>query len=615
MNKLEVNLGQGEFILYKSDYLIGIKVRANAKILPKELEKGKIFARGLGGFKIYKFRKGIRRINKILDRLRKSRNIELGTHVYFTENSKSPIVPTGKIFISFAEKSKIKDRKALLKTLHLDQDQKIDRNRMVVEVGRGASNPLKSCLKLMKAKDLVTSAIPDFDSPLLLHDDDRIPNDDLFPYQWHLQNKGAVKGEPKGKIIEGADLKVVDAWKRLGNKGSDQITIAVIDQSIDLEHPVYREKIVASKSIYTDPFAPIGSGHGTSCASLAVGDANGEGIVGVAPNARLILIEGSTFSWDLLQRLFKFCMEEGADVISCSWGSIEAKDSLDPMHDIVLSEITRQGRNGKGCPVLFSVGNENEERINHFAKHPDVIAVAGSNSADEHYAPSNRGREISVAAPGGNWPIISARASWLRGTEKNFWTDGKERGQVGLYKHFEGTSASCPMVAGVCALMLSANPDLTAIEVKEILEITADKIGNKNSYIDGYSLRYGHGRVNADRAVAESIRRADPIPIVGDTDIASGAGLFQFDVQPQTAKGFGVQVGVFAQYGNVLINTNKVRRALNQPTLVNINELNGQTVYKLIVGPFSTKAAAKKVAKEATKKGIKNFVTDLGQFA
>ncbi|MEM9821624.1 MAG: S8 family serine peptidase [Bacteroidota bacterium] len=614
MNKLAINLGQGEFILYKSDHLIGVKIKSGAKTLPKELEKGKVHGRGLGGFQIYKFPKSLRRINSVLDRVRKSRNILLGTHVYFTDHSKSPIVPTGKIFVAFNHRAKIKDRKALLAALHLQQERKIDRNRMIVSVTPQSANPLKACIQLMKAKDGVVTAIPDFDSPQLLHDD-RIPNDDLFPLHWHLQNKGAARGEPRGKIVKGSDLRIVDAWKRLGNKGSKEITIAIIDQSMDLQHPVYREKIVASKSIYTDAFAPLGSGHGTACASLAAGAADGEGIVGVAPNARLIMIEGSTFSWDILQRLFQFCMDKGADIISCSWGSIEAKDSLDPMHDVVLSEITRQGRNGKGCPILFSVGNENQERINHFAKHPDVIAVAGSNSADEHFSFSNRGREISVSAPAGNWPIIAARAAWLRGREDSFWTDGKIRGRIGQYKHFEGTSASCPMVAGVCALMLSAHPNLTASEVKVILEQTADKIGNKNDYVDGYSLRYGYGRVNADKAVAEAIRRADPIPVIGATDLTSGTGLFRFEVAPALARGFGVQVGVYEQYGNVLIHSDKVRRDFGHPTLVNINELDGKTVYKLILGPFDSKAKARKISKELKEQGRKNFVTDLSQFA
>ncbi|MBK6901386.1 MAG: S8 family serine peptidase [Saprospirales bacterium] len=75
------------------------------------------------------------------------------------------------------------------------------------------------------------------------------------------------------------------------------------------------------------------------------------------------------------------------------------------------------------------------------------------------------------------------------------------------YMHFGGTSGATPIVAGICALMLSVNPDLTSREVKQILKDTADKVGSPSEYVNGHSLRFGYGRVNADRAVAEAIRR------------------------------------------------------------------------------------------------------------
>lgn len=608
---MKINLGQGEFLLKKSPKLIGIKLRENAKKLPAELTKGKVVGRGLGGFLIYQPSIGRRKIDTALDKIRKSRNVTLGTHVYYVAGSKTPVVPVGKILVVFEVKSRIKDRKAILKQLGLETSRRIEKNKYIVSVTRKSPNPLKCCLLLVE-NELITSAIPDWDTPQTLHED-RLPGDDLFPYQWHLRNNGAVPGEPASRILPGADLKITEAWDRLGNKGSDKITIAVIDQSFDLEHPAYKDRIIATKSIYADPFPPTGSGHGTSCASLAVASDDGEGITGVAPNANLILIEGSTFSWDVLESIFDYCIKKGVDIISCSWGSIQQKDALGPMHDRVLQEISRKGRKGRGIPVLFSVGNENEERLNHFSRHPDVIAVSGSSSADEHFDQSNRGREITVAAPAGNFPILAARASFKTGLESDFFRDGKLRGPVGLYQHFEGTSASCPLVAGVCALILSANPDLTAQEVKQILQQTADKVGNENDYVEGYSLRFGYGRVNADRAVAEALKRADAGGAVVEEETVSGGGkLYRFDVKPQAKKGYGIQTGVYAQYGNVLIQTNKLRKRFDKNTIVSINELEGKTVYKLIIGSFSTKKSAKAFLKTVKNEGIDGFVVNLG---
>ncbi len=607
---MKINLGQGIFTLKKSPKLIGIKLRANAKKLPTEIQKGKIFARGLGGFIIYQPEKGKKKIDTVLDKIRKSRNVVLGTHVYYIQGSKKPVVPTGKILVVFSTKSKIKDRKKILAKLKLKLDRRFLQNKYVVEVTKKSPNPLRCCTSLME-EEIVTSAMPDWDAPQTLHED-ILPGDDLVPYQWHLRNLGAAPGEPASKILPDADLKIMDAWDRLGNKGSNQITIAVIDQSFQIDHPSYKDQVVATHSIYTDPFAPIGSGHGTACASLISASDNGEGITGVAPNCNLILIEGSTFSWDVLEGIFDFCKRKKVDVISCSWGSIEHHDALSPMHQEVIRNITSTGRNGLGIPILFSAGNENEERINHFARLPEVIAVAGSSSADEHFDQSNRGPELTIAAPAGNFPILTARANFKGGVEKSFFRDGQLRGPVGEYQHFEGTSASCPLVAGVCALILSANPNLKASEVKDILRLTADKVGSAKEYVDGHSLRFGYGRVNADRAVAEAIRRADGGRIIEPETVGEGNGLFQFDVKPQRKKGFGVQMGVYAEYGNVLIQTNKLRKKYNHKTLVNINELNGQTVYKLILGPFPSKNAAKNMLKTIKSAGDNGFIVNLG---
>ena len=116
-----------------------------------------------------------------------------------------------------------------------------------------------------------------------------------------------------------------------------------------------------------------------------------------------------------------------------------------------------------------------------------------------------------MAPSNGDWPIIAARANWDEGTsvrgdgDFKYWADGKSRGDK--YKHFGGTTGSVSIVAGVCGLILSVNPYLTSKEVKEILILTADKIGDPSEYINGHSLKYGFGRVNALNAVKEAQKR------------------------------------------------------------------------------------------------------------
>jgi subtilisin family serine protease len=255
---------------------------------------------------------------------------------------------------------------------------------------------------------------------------------------------------------------------------------------------------------------------------------------------------------------------------------------------------------------LFAAGNENQEVTNVYGRHPDVICIGASTSQDVHASYSNRGFEIDVVAPSnGDWPLIAPRASW----DSGHWFDGNEVNSQ--YKHFGGTSAATPLVAGVCALMLSANPNLTAKEVKGILMQTADKIGHPTDYVNGHSRRYGAGRVNADKAVAEAIRRLDsPGQPAVEAKVVSGGGLFRFSVSRQQSVGFGVQIGVFAEYGNVLIQVEKLQNIFSgEPVVVNINELGGKTVYKVLLGQSSDINDAKKLLTRMRSKGFDGFVT------
>ena len=161
--------------------------------------------------------------------------------------------------------------------------------------------------------------------------------------------------------------------------------------------------------------------------------------------------------------------------------------------------------------------------------------------------------------------------------------------------------------------MLSANPDLTAKEVKQILESTADKIGRSWEYSNGYSKKYGYGRVNADRAVAEALRRKDKTspPAQVEHTVSKGKGLFRFNVEKQEPKGWGVQTAAYKEYGNVLVAVEKFQKKYGVPTLVNISELNGKTVYKVILGVFATKSEANKLAKKMKAAGEGTYVRTL----
>lgn len=602
MSKISVRSGKGEITVKKSSQLVGVKTTGKEDIKDKSFVKDEMIP-SLGGFNIVTLEHDQQSVDDKLDEVRQREDVAVGTHVYYAEGSNKPMVPTGEIFIVFEDGVAEEEQTVVLEEFALKLEERRDDATIVVSVTDQSPNPLKVASALQKIS-LIKLAEPDLDMPLDEYFSE--PRDELVPHEWHLENSGFVV-DVNFRLRKGADAKVIDAWRRLGSTGATGINVAIIDNGFDLSHPDLKDKVVKPYNVWDrNNRIPQGNPqytHGTPCASVAVASSNNQGIVGAAPNARFMPVHGTSFSVRDTEEMFNYCINNGADVISCSWGTTDSNFTLSPLKEQVMAKAAREGRNGKGCVICFAAGNEDLNYLNFYATHPDVIAVGASTSQDTHASYSNRGRELSVVAPSnGDWPIIAARASWDQGLswesgDFKYWRDGRSRGAN--YKHFGGTSSSTPLVAGICALILSANPDLTAKEVKDILQKTADKIGSPAEYVNGHSVKYGYGRVNADKAVAEALRRADkPAPVIEVAEqVSGGQGLFRFDVKRQNPSGWGVQIGAFYDYGNVLIQTEKLQRVFGQPVIVNINELNGKTVYKVVVGHTSDRAGVNDLLK------------------
>ena len=622
MSNYKIKSGKGELILKKSASLVGLKSIGNTNLAQKKYVKEERLP-NLGGFQVVALENEGISVDEKLDEVRQKKEIELGTHVYYAEGSNRPLVPTGEIFITFQPDADEEEQKLVLDEYKLEMVERRGPDQVIARVMPDSPNPIKVASFLQQIS-LVKFAEPDLDM-LLDEYDLTLPNDNLVPQEWHLKNEGFIPGA-NYSVLKGADAKIVDAWQRMGNLGSPKIVVAVIDNGIDITHPDLKDKLYRPFDLWTqsdrltdgDPNFT----HGTPCASLAVGAANGQGMVGVAPNSKFMPVSGTSFSARATEQMFEYCAQKGADIISCSWGTTDPRYSLNSLKEEAIAKAAREGRNGKGCVILFAAGNEGVDFVNFYAAHPDVICVAASDSKGRYSSYSNQGKEVSVCAPSnGDWPLLAARASWDPGTPDRgndafrYWADGVDR--PGPYKHFGGTSGATPIVAGICALMLSVNPGLTAKEVRAILQQTADKIGSPAEYISGHSRKYGYGRVNADKAVAEAMRlrdRADSavvLPVEVEEKVAAGQGLFLFNVKRQPSKGWSVQTGVFADYGNVLINAEKFQRQFSEAIVVNINELNGKTVYKLLLGAFDKKSDAMALQLKMKDAGVNGFLKDL----
>ncbi|HJQ38918.1 MAG TPA: S8 family serine peptidase [Thermoanaerobaculia bacterium] len=337
-----------------------------------------------------------------------------------------------------------------------------------------------------------------------------------FPQQWHLASTTI-----NGRAVN-AHANVVNAWSITRGEGT---TIAVIDSGIDIGHDEFSSsgKIVKKRDVTSgdDDPRPVFSNeeHGTACAGVACGDGN-FGASGVAPRARLMPIR---YFEDLggvhEAEAFEWAARNGADVISCSWGP-EDNAGPGPLPDstrLAFEFAIANGRNGKGCVILFAAGNGNESvDIDGYASYPKVIAVAACNSRGRRSGYSDFGDAIWCAFPSNDFNdpltpgIWTADISGKRGY--NPGSPHPEGDTAGNYTNsFGGTSSSCPGTAGVVALMLSANPQLRWDEVKDILRRTSDRIDPANGQYDaaGHSRFFGFGRVNALKAVQAAL----PLPI------------------------------------------------------------------------------------------------------
>lgn len=378
------------------------------------------------------------------------------------------------------------------------------------------------------------------------------PADSLYGQQWHLAANGA------GDVVADADISVERAWDL--TRGARSVVIAVTDDGFDLDHPDLQGlgKLVAPKDLKSRDAVPLpgndDESHGTACAGLAIAEENQSGVVGVAPGCGFMPIRTTGFLDDAsIETLFRWAVEQGAAVISCSWSAASVYFPLSLRQRHAITQAATQGRGGLGCVVVFSAGNANRPVsgtvqeagwpnnalkgattwLSGFAVHPDVITVAACTSQNRKAAYSNWGDHIAVCAPSNNAPPSAALPQvGAVPTGPVVKTRLPGRGMVtcdrlgragydddAYTRTFGGTSSACPVVAGVAGLVLSANPDLTARQVRQILEETADKItdpnpdpqlGHRYGTYDhnGHSKWFGYGRVNAYRAVLRAKQRA-----------------------------------------------------------------------------------------------------------
>lgn len=334
------------------------------------------------------------------------------------------------------------------------------------------------------------------------------PNDTRFSNQWHLQNTG------QGGGTVGIDANIVDVWGSPFGTGitGDGVRIAIVDDGLETSHPDLNANVDTSTDYDfndndDDPTPTFSfNDHGTSCAGVAAGIGNnGIGITGAAPEAELVgltLIAGPAD--DLLESQALSHHNTGSDLIHIynnSWGPSDngnIKEAPGPLTKAVLEQGTSIGRNGLGVIYTWAGGNglDNDDNSNYdgYANSIHTISIG---------AVSNLGTQAWYSESGANLIVVAPSGGGTRGI-----TTTRTNGNY--TNNFGGTSSACPLVAGVVALMLEANPHLGWRDVQEILLHSATKVdANDNDWITNeaginFNHKYGGGMLNAQEAVTLS---------------------------------------------------------------------------------------------------------------
>lgn len=305
------------------------------------------------------------------------------------------------------------------------------------------------------------------------------PNDTLYNlvsglnnWNWHLD------------VIQ-AEL----AWDI--THGDAEIKVAIVDNAIWSEHPDLADKIVLQRDVMnntnsSDPPAggnPADWSHGTHCSGLATAITNNEiGIAGIGFNTSIIAVKAANDNSPngiYGQYGMSWAMNNGAHIISMSYGG--------PGFSSTVQNLINTGHSN-GIVFVAAAGNDNNSVLHYPSAYNHVISVAATDENDKKADFSNFSETVDIAAPGGsgtNGPAGLLSSTW----------DFTVRG---YYDSYSGTSMACPMVAGLCSLILSINPDITPDLVEEILKTTSDNIDDLNP---DYIGMIGAGRINAYQAV------------------------------------------------------------------------------------------------------------------
>ena len=335
-------------------------------------------------------------------------------------------------------------------------------------------------------------------------------NDPLLTDQWHLINGGSPNIGTNNKA--GADINVQDAWTLTA--GDPSIIVAVVDEGVNYNHPdlaaamwsdkdgKHGKNFVTNGDITWNN--PQDSGHGTHCAGV-IGAVNNNGIgissvaggSGKGDGVKIMscqIFDGKTSTMAATVRAIKYAGDNGASIISCSFGytgSAFASDNQYESYAGIEIDAVHYFEACKNNPVLdggiaiFSSGNDHEAFCNYPGAYRDFISVSAFAPDFLPASYTNYGNGCSIVAPGGDF-VLGAKAGVLSCLNNDSG-----------YGYMNGTSQACPHVSGIAALGLSYAKKLgKKFTVDEFKSLLITSVNEMDSRLTGtrYSVNLGQYR-------------------------------------------------------------------------------------------------------------------------
>lgn len=312
-------------------------------------------------------------------------------------------------------------------------------------------------------------------------------------------------------------------WKTYGVKGKGT-TIMIVDSGVDGTHPDVRlgqnliqnvkpivsgGGILGAQSAENQPLTDF-DGHGTHVASIAGGRGQAAEIGkyrGIAYESELVGFAAGledpvtgevSFESQTVLEAFNYAIANqrryDIRVVSNSWG---ANGEFDPRSPINIASLLMYKQ---GLVVIFAAGNEGENgehTLNKYSVAPWVLNVAAGDYLNKLARFSSRGSDPTVRQQPYDHPDIMAPGVAITAAKATTETDG---GLSNPYTTKSGTSMAAPHVAGIAALLIQANPDLSPDEVMDILVSTSTPV-------TGYEVwESGHGYVHALNAYRTAVK-------------------------------------------------------------------------------------------------------------